>query len=718
MSRSAATTTPGSTPVYSSFSKLALASPAHHQCSPPFGREPRFRFYERHLPGENATSHIQGGGPAEYTPRVSGDANGRQLLNLHERQTERQERSVTRQAIDAAHAAATELENKHAALEDSAQRRIEELRLESLSLGASVKRAHRSILDAQRTSSEIREQLALSMVFLHELEQAQHHDAGTSSTSTGNSSSRHTSRPARELLKRRRLRIDEIRGALLKLMALIEKELPFSSGEDDGDGDGSNGDSTINGDDLTKRLSRQRSFISSHTQIAKNATTRHGKGTIYASDRRRQRKARQTRLAVNNSDGQASEQNTERLKTARLLASFREALADPKKFCDRVAAAADTKDALSFPAFSRAAKASFKGTHTFNDTQLKALFRGLDVDDTNTINPVAIFWSFSVDCWLVSFHPDTNTPFIINDEAGFGKEHLSIMDPLQRSKHIFAMYSSARQMSMMQWAAFVRDSRLCNNRISYSVTLDIFERVVNDASPQTMPPNDASVPEQDWFRMCHALIAARMYRRDTFPTSDFLETSAWKAEVIEVWDVNVATPLAKRGATTRPAWQDMWLFDRGSLLSSLTYTECLWSVFLTIASEQQGSDDEGVSYASALEMDLEISRKSVAFVFGQLGVIPRMLDLQAFGRLADRLHLHSALASENPTSGFLFPEFFELCLAIAAQHGDTLSNGCQRLMLYFNGNTSISKAADDVCRVIHEHAVVMQRQRVTRAFMR
>ena len=380
---------------------------------------------------------------------------------------------------------------------------------------------------------------------------------------------------------------------------------------------------------------------------------------------------------------------------------------------------------LVWNAWKQIIKRTLKKTSTFHNLQSKALFRCLSVGDQGIkgrIDPVELHWSLSSH-WLNYFEDEND--YISNS---FREQTVYLKTVLQRSKCLFEMYSSANKMSEVQWVAFVRDTRLCNNLLSYDLALIIFETLSSPSkavktSGEVSPPKRIS--EEDWFCACHAMLMVRLNNNSQVSESAYCGARAWKSETINLWDRNFTLPLClilnpNSGQwVARPTWQDVWLFDPANFKSSLACSEELWAVYNVILYYKEGNMGE-FENSNVKDTDMKISRRSLKHIFEKLSIIPRMVDLYTFEKLLDSLHAHSALADEKP-SKLLFPEFLELCMAISAQCGsvgdaNAFKDSLTRFMLFFSGEVSTTADSDDLCRQIHEATVAMKRERIVGAF--
>ena len=613
-------------------------------------------------------------------------------------------KKITERAVEAAREATSNIDNQCAVLKRHANVRLKEIQAECVSMDNESQQAYSKVIEVKQAHIQIHENVALFRALLNELDQAQERSSKIHKNRTSSLSDQKS-------IEKRKKQIEAIQGAVQKLqseLVSVVKEVEDtlskveSCGIDTFDNEDGGGD----------RNEEVKSYLLDY--MAEQFRRNHCVGMSPISEKRKKSPASRQLMPLGGAQ-RISLDTDKYLQTARLLAYFKIALGtNMNRFTNywRKAAKSSETYAVNFPQFKLCAEKFLRDDKTFNQRQLKALFRGLDIYNSNSIDMAAIYWSFASD-WLVQFHPDAvvHRKAISNPRL----EALNMKHPLQRSQEIFRMYSSAQCMTQMQWAAFVHDCRICSNRFSFKSALRIFESVKLKSTANST--GLVTVSEQEWFSLCHLVMATRMGHHHSPLGPGAVEARAWQQNVINTWDTEVILPLCHVlcETSTRPAWQDLWLFDLRSLQLSLPFADYLWYVFMVIASQQHSST---LCSADVMEMETDISRQSVVKIFMTLGIIPRLLDLQSFNRLADTFHHHS-IPPPTKNLHYKFPEFFELCLAISAHCSDIgngLPSGFDRLMLYFRGKVSITKDADDLVQEIQQRAVESQRERVTRAF--
>ena len=299
-------------------------------------------------------------------------------------------------------------------------------------------------------------------------------------------------------------------------------------------------------------------------------------------------------------------------------------------------------------------------------------------------------------------------------------------------------------MSLLQWIAFVRDTRMTDNFVTHDLAVFIFKCTCSKESVErqqdgdcirsrpvksylqqlTGPPGilprppaieeddpvvHARISEDGWFCACHALLAAKMYRRVP-EEDDFAAAHAWRVDASIVFDRKFVRPIARVLSLQheRPDWQKRWLFDPRTMVTVVsTHSADMRAAFLVVV---ECSDIAGDTWtrrklqesgtAAVWDMDVTASRAGITLLMRDAGVIPRLIGAGVFEVLFDELHAHSAMADLGPPTSLLFPEFVELCVSIAdAMTGDdggryndgsvTLASKVGRVVRYLTGDVVV-----------------------------
>ena len=209
------------------------------------------------------------------------------------------------------------------------------------------------------------------------------------------------------------------------------------------------------------------------------------------------------------------------------------------------------------------------------------------------------------------------------------------MTPYSRCQFIFQRYASfnERSMSLVEWAAFVHDSRMLDNYITFDIALLIYDHVssmdqsmdqsIDQSMDQTMdhvssmesmdqpmkqtmePTMDQSMEDKDnetvriteysWFCATHALLLCKMYKRSPME-DDYLGPEEWNEDMCTIFDDLYMRPIVRvlKWNVQRPRWQGRWLSSIHCMTEvCITHSELYKACFLVIAQVETEIKDSG-----------------------------------------------------------------------------------------------------------------------------